>query len=607
MSFHQELTAKRPAVWMRRILAAWLLAVMAEYSRLPWDLRSLAELRGLAEMSLARIGLLTCAGMAGLWAASRWISPKAERWLVPAAFGALAAESLISSFTWPFLGACILVAAVTVGYGKFGWDCSPEPVAKRERTKPGYLWTVAALGLLFFLLVSIWTVARVRTFSAPTYDFGIFSQMFYHMRKSGLPMTTLERDGLLSHFHVHISPIYYLMLPFYCIAPWPETLQILQGAVMASAVIPLWLLCGKRGLTGWQRTIVCALMLLYPAFSGGAGYDLHENCFLTPLLLWLFYGIEEEKGWLVAVSALLTLMVKEDAAVYVAVIGLWLTVKALMRWQNGDRRCLAMGVGLLTVSIVWFYLATSYLAWVGDGVMTYRYENFMYDGSSSLLTVVKSVLLSPMKAVYECVDPEKLGYLALTMLPLLGLPLATRRYERYILLIPYLLVNLMSDYQYQHSIYFQYSFGSLACLMYLTVVNLADIRRNDSRFLALMLALVVSATCFASTVLPLATAYPAQWARNHGHYAAIRSALAAIPEDASVTASTFYTTCLSQRDTIYDLGYASQEHILSSDYVVIGLSPAREDGAQAALLERNGYQVFAEVEDTLVIYQKPAT
>lgn len=592
---------------MRRILAAWLLAVTAEYYRLPGDLRSLAELKGLAEMSVTRIGLLTCAGIAGLWAASRWISPKAERWLVPAAFGALAAESLISSFTWPFLGACILVAAVTVGYGKFGWDCSPEPVAKRERTKPVYLWTVAALGLLFFLLVSIWTVARVRTFSAPTYDFGIFSQMFYHMRKSGLPMTTLERDGLLSHFQVHISPIYYLMLPFYCIAPWPETLQILQGAVMASAVIPLWLLCGKRGLTPGHGTIVCALMLLCPAFSGGAGYDLHENCFLTPLLLWLFYGIEEEKRWFVAISALLTLMVKEDAAVYVAVIGLWLTVKALMRWRKGDRRYLAMGVGLLTVSIVWFYLATSYLAWVGDGVMTYRYGNFMYDGASSLQTVVKSVLLDPMKAVYECVDPEKLGYLALTLLPLLGLPLATRRYERYILLIPYLLVNLMSDYQYQHSIYFQYSFGSLACLMYLTAVNLADIRRNDSRFLALMLALVVSATCFASTVLPLATAYPAQWARNHEHYAAIRSTLALIPEDASVTASTFYTTCLSQRDIIYDLGYASQEHILSSDYVVIGLSSAHDYGAQAALLERNGYQVFAEVEDTLVIYQKPAT
>ena len=74
----------------------------------------------------------------------------------------------------------------------------------------------------------------------PTFDFGIFSQMFHQMRTTGLPVTTVERDGPLSHFAVHVSPIYYLLLPFYCIYPKPVTLQVLQAAVLASAVIPLW-------------------------------------------------------------------------------------------------------------------------------------------------------------------------------------------------------------------------------------------------------------------------------------------------------------------------------------------------------------------------------
>ena len=72
--------------------------------------------------------------------------------------------------------------------------------------------------------------------------------------------------------------------------------------------------------------------------------------------------------------------------------------------------------------------------------MTYRYKNFYFNDSSSLLTLVQAVVMCPMKAVYECMEPEKLGMLALTMGPLLGLPLLTRRYERYILLIPYLLM-----------------------------------------------------------------------------------------------------------------------------------------------------------------------
>ena len=68
-------------------------------------------------------------------------------------------------------------------------------------------------------------------------------------------------------------------------SPVPATLQVLQAAVITSAVIPLWKLGKHHGLTPFQRMLLCVLLLLYPAFSGGVGYDIHENCFLTPLLL----------------------------------------------------------------------------------------------------------------------------------------------------------------------------------------------------------------------------------------------------------------------------------------------------------------------------------
>ena len=41
--------------------------------------------------------------------------------------------------------------------------------------------------------------------------------------------------------------------------------------------------------------------------------------------------------------------------------------------------------------------------------------------------------------------------------------------------IPYVLVNLMSDYTYQHDIFFQYTYGSTAFLFYLSVINYEDI------------------------------------------------------------------------------------------------------------------------------------
>ena len=596
----------RLADLIRGFFLAWLVAVGAEFLRLPGELRALAELDGLAQMSFFRVIAVTCIGGALFLLVPRTVC----RWMLAGVFAVLAVVSLCASFSLAFLGACILIAALLVIYSVFGWEPAAETVTEGTKSRRVYLWLTVGLAMGFFLFVSVWTVCRVYSFSTPTFDFGIFSQMFYHMKESGLPVTTVERDGQLSHFAVHMSPVYYLLLPFYVLAPAPATLQVLQTAVITSSVIPLWKLGKIHGLSGAQRMLVCTVLLLYPAFSGGTSYDIHENCFLTPLILWLFYGIDRKNAVTTAAAALLTLTVKEDAAVYVAVIALWLIVKTLLRWSKEDWKQLLTGAGMLAVALVWFFLVTGYLAGEGDGVMTYRYDNFIYDGSGSLVTVIKAVILSPMKAVYECVDTEKLQFLALTMLPLLGLPLMTRRYERYILLIPYLLVNLMSDYRYQHDVFFQYTFGSTACLLYLVVVNLAQLRGKWQRIGVLTAACVISAACFTAVIIPKALRYPVRCIENQEQYESIRQVLQQIPEEASVTATTFYTTYLSQRDVLYDVRYSSKAHLLSTEYVVLDVNG--EDCYRAysgyenltRILENAGYCLTAEVEHVLTVWHK---
>ena len=604
---------------LRHVILSWLLAVVIEYFILPSELRDLSILDGLAQMSFVRVIGITCGITVLLTAISFFIkTKKIERWCIVAAFAVLAIAALRVSFTWAFLAVCILVLAILAVFGIYGWNKTPEPAIEPKKAHKAYIWITVGLSAAFFLFVSAWTVGRVYSFSSPTFDFGIFSQMFYNMKESGLPMTTVERDGLLSHFAVHVSPVYYLMLPFYWLVPTPATLQVLQAAAITSAVIPLWKIGKHHGLTGAQRMLVCAVLLLYPAFSGGTSYDIHENCFLTPLILWLLYGIDRKNTAITAIAAVLTLMVKEDAAVYVAVVALWLIVKTVLRFKKLDVQNLITGIVLLAISLGWFFLVTGYLAKSGDGVMTYRYNNFMYDGSSSLITVIKSVILNPMKAVYECVDAEKLYFIAMTLLPLLGLPLLTRRYERYILLIPYILVNLMSDYQYQHDIFFQYTFGSNAFLVYLTVVNLADWKIDWQRLFALIAATIVSAVCFGIVVVPKAMNYPAQAIQYYDYYQNIRDTLDTIPDGASVTATTFYTTHLSQRETLYDVRYCSQEHMLETEYVVLKLSASsdykkfatggKDNGFDnlVKLLEEKGYSIYNSLEGVLVIYQKCA-
>ena len=588
------------AVWLRRLILAWLCAVTLETVLTGIALEGTEALGALSGL---RMGLVTCAVFGLLWPLrGDW-----ERWAFAGVFALLAGASLRTSFTWPFLICCGAVLAVLAVYALRGWNGGEDRPLPSGRSK-ACLWVTAGLAAAFFLFVSIWTVCRFRSFGAPTYDFGIFAQMFHSMKTTGLPITTVERDGALSHFAVHVSPSYYLLLPFYCLVPRPETLQVLQAAVLASAVIPLWKLGKRHGLAPVVRCLLCGLLLLYPAYSGGASYDIHENALLTPLILWLFYGIDCCRGGITGVAAVLTLWVKEDAAVYVAVIALWLLLKAWLR-REGKWNLMA-GVLLLGGSLLWFLAVTGYLASSGDGVMTYRYSNLIYDGSGSLLSVVKAVLLCPMKAVYECVDPEKLAFIGLTLGPLLGLPLLTRRYERYVLLIPYVLVNLMSDYQYQHSIFFQYTYGATACLFYLTAVNLADLRVQWKRGAVLAAAVCVAAGCFAVQIVPKAVQAPRNCLQYEAYYDRLRELLDTVPAEASVAATTYYTAYLSQRAELYDVRYASREHLLGCEYIAVNSSDEKSFKAYggfegfAQMLESEGYEVVAQHKDRLIIYRK---
>jgi len=617
MSFLKKLTKPHSADLIRQLILSWLLAVTVEYISLPRDLRALSSLDGLAAMSLSRVIIITALCTVCLFALARFFNTaRIERAAILAMYVTLSYFTLRASFSRAFLIACIIIGAILLVFTIRGHRADEASVEEPNENSPAYAWITAALALAFFIFASAWTVSRVYSFCTPTYDFGIFAQMFHNMKETGLPITTVERDGALSHFAVHVSPIYYLMLPFYCIFPRPETLQVLQVAVIASAVIPLWKICRRHGLSDIERCLVCALLLLYPAFMGGVSYDIHENCFLTPLILWLFYGVTKKSYTLTAISAVLVLLVKEDAAVYVAVIALWLIIKSLTVNSEQKRFDAIMGCALFAASIVYFAAITSYLATSGDGVMAYRYGNFMYDGSQSLTTVVKAVILSPMKALFECVDAEKLKFIGLTLIPLCGLPLITRRYDRLTLVIPYLLLNLMSDYQYQHDIFFQYCFGSIAFLIYLTAVNLADIKLSRTRVLTLISAVAISAGCFGAVVYPKAIKYPQYVRDNTEFYDSVRETLDKVPSEVSVAATTFHTTYLSNRELLYDIKYASTEHILECEYVVIKLSETtsfkkfatggKDNGLSnfVKLLKENGYEYYDGLKGIIDIYKK---
>jgi len=606
MQKFRELTT---AAVIRKLIFAWLLAVTLEFLFLPSAMRELSGI-SVEQMSWLRVLILTTAIWLGL--AFCQIPECWERWGIVLMFGTLCVLALCTSFEASVLGGCAVLFVLLVCYGFFGAKTERSAALPQKNNKWEFS-VIALLGICFVLFVSAWTVCRLYIFSSSTYDMGIFSQMFYHMKAHGTPITTLERSTALSHFDVHMSPIYYLMLPFYCLFPSAATLQVLQAVILASAVIPLWKLAKLHGLSPLVRTLLCAALLIYPAYAGGTSYDLHENCFLTPLLLWTFYAVEKQSIPMCAVFSLLTLSVKEDAAVYIAVIAIWLLVKTMV--HKDGKKPLYIGLSMLLVSVAWFLTTTWYLQNVGDGVMNDRYANYYANADGGLMSVIKTALVHPMKVLFESFAPEKIAFILQTMLPLLFLPLFTRHYERFLLLIPYFLVNLMSDYSYQHDILFQYTYGPLAFLFYLTAVNLSEMKKLCPY--ALAAAVVLGMIGFGQTVYPKGNKTVKIYQENEAFYERISDALEQVPEGASVTATAFYTPHLGNREILYDLLHCTTEQLFSTEYVVLQVGASNEyqdfntapdylDGYQnlTHMLHGRGYRLIHQIPGVLVIYQK---
>ena len=91
--------------FVRHINLSWLLAVLTEYLILPSELRDLAELEGLTQMSIIRVIAITFAVAVLLFAVSCLLNiRKMERWSIVAVFAVLTVTVLTATTNLAFLG-----------------------------------------------------------------------------------------------------------------------------------------------------------------------------------------------------------------------------------------------------------------------------------------------------------------------------------------------------------------------------------------------------------------------------------------------------------------------------------------------------------------------
>lgn len=458
--------------------------------------------------------------------------------------------------------------------------------------KRSALIIIAGLALISTSFIAAYTVYQYLIFGNSCFDLGVFAQMYHSMITDFSLVTTCERDKFLSHFAVHFSPVFYLLAPVYYLFPHPQTLLIAQAVVVMSGVIPLYLICKKYNYSnpvtlGFSIVYLFSTALISPCF-----YDFHENMFLPPLLMWFFYAAEKKKYVLMYIMMALVLSVKEDAPLYLICIGLYFVLS--------NRRKLH-GAIVAAFSAAYFVIVTSLMKKYGEGIMTSRtYGNLMTDTSAGFGNIIKTVVTNPGYFVSLLTKEDKLIFFITMLLPLAFMPLITKKASRFLIVVPFIVMNLTPDYYYASNMGYQYVFGTFVCLLYVTVLNFNDIPKRIRPALISFMAFASVFTAVSGSTWKMYT--KESYEINKTKFETMVSYFQMIPDDTSVTADTWYVPHLANRKEIYMMR-DTDNNFKYTDFVIVRLD-ANYDWTDSKIkfLEDNGYTLYAENSGVFKIY-----
>jgi uncharacterized membrane protein len=172
-----------------------------------------------------------------------------------------------------------------------------------------------------------------------------------------LEMTDPDSIYQMSRFAKHFDPLMIIFSPVYWLYPKTEVLLIGQTIFLASGAIPLYLLAQLilKKIDVPVKPISLFFVFFYLNYFPLQKvniFDFHAVALTIPLLLWGFYFIEIKKYTWSFIFFLLSMLGKENVALTVGMIGLYI---AFVKKQRS--------VGI-TLAIISFIVFLGVVAWV---------------------------------------------------------------------------------------------------------------------------------------------------------------------------------------------------------------------------------------------------
>jgi uncharacterized membrane protein len=393
---------------------------------------------------------------------------------------------------------------------------------------------VAMLIVAYVLRFGQLSVAVHDGYGTPGYDMGIFDQGVWLLSRFHAPFVTVMGRDL---FGDHTSFVLLLAVPLYWIWPHAQTLLVLQAVLIAAAAIPIYVLA--RRLTGNIALATClaAAYLLNPALQNGNLEQFHPESFLVLFVSLAIFAAIESVGWLLALSVIASLLVKEDTALLMAPLGLWVMLRRNRRW----------GIWIIAGSVGYAIFATQVVIRLLLGTTSFYSGRIPFGGIWGLVTEPVlhplrffSYARSGYKPFYIWQMAASFGFVFLIAPEVAAIGLLT------------LAENVLSTFPYMQQIIYHYSLPLVPVLAMGTVFAVGRLPTLATRTVAtsvVLFAALVSCTLWGLAPFSRHT-YP-HMSPNSAETIAVNDVLATVPADAVVSAYYPYVAHLDHRALIY--------------------------------------------------------
>lgn len=408
-------------------------------------------------------------------------------------------------------------------------------------------WAIAVWAAMIAWSASLFLVVRDHfvNFRLGRFDLGNMVQAVWSTAE-GRPLevthgTTGEQIVRLGG---HVDPILAALAPLWILAPSPLTLVAVQVIAVALGALPVFWL-GRRHL-GSERTaaLVALAYLVYPWIAWTAVDAFHPVTLAIPALLFAVWFLDSDRLVPFAICGVVAIATGELMGVFLAALGVWCAV---------SRRRRRAGAVIAAAGIGWTLFALyAVVPWFSDGENAFY--GFYEEVGGSPWGIVRTAFTDPVAILSAVSHGRDFLYLFLLGAPvgfafLLAPGLAA-------VALPQLAANHLADLSSATDPHAHYVAGILPFFFAAIAVGLG--RRSPTartRGALLVLTLSLAATIMVGPWPGAVGGAPSFYRLDtpREHIAAVRQAVAFVPDDAPVSSTNRAGSHLSARRYVYSV------------------------------------------------------